>query len=122
MMDYAAMPQTLGEQQRLFVYLVAKLILWTYEQGWQLSFGEAYRTPEQAALNEAKGIGIKNSLHTQRLAIDLNLFMDGIFKTNLDAYRPLGQKWKSLHPLCRWGGDFHSPDADHFSMEYQGVK
>ena len=114
---------TLGEQQRLFARLIAQLIDWVYTQpGCQITVGEAYRTPEQARLNAAKGTGIANSLHTLRLAMDLNLFVAGEFKTDLESYRPMGTYWKSLHPLCRWGGDFRTRvDADHFSMEWEGV-
>jgi hypothetical protein len=61
---------TLGQKQRLFSKMVAELILWAYGEGFELTFGEAYRTPEQAALNAAKGLGIKRSLHCDRLAID----------------------------------------------------
>ncbi len=113
---------TLGEQQRLFARLVGEFLVWVFDNGYAITFGECYRTPEQAALNAQQGTGIANSLHTQRLAIDLNLFVGGVFQTGLEAYRPLGQAWKGMHPLCRWGGDFSKPDADHFSMEWQGVK
>jgi hypothetical protein len=113
----------LGDQQRLFTKLVGELIAWAYSQpGMQLTFGEAWRSPEQAALNAKTGAGIANSLHTQRLAVDLNLFLAGQFRTDVASYRPLGERWKTLDPLCRWGGDFSRPDADHFSMEWQGVR
>lgn len=59
---------TLSEKQQLFTVMVANLIHWAEEHGYRLTFGEAYRTPEQAALNAKKGSGITNSLHTQRLA------------------------------------------------------
>ncbi len=114
---------TLGEQQRLFTKLVAQLIDWAYRQpGMQLTFGEAYRTPEQAAWNAAHGKGIAASLHISRLAIDLNVFIGGEYHTDVRAYSTLGEYWKGLHPLCRWGGDFKSGDANHFSMEWNGVK
>ncbi len=114
---------TLGEQQRLFTKMVGKLIEWAYEQpGMSLTVGECYRTPEQAAWNAAHGKGIVNSLHTSRLAIDLNLFIGGEYHTDPAAYSTLGAYWKTLHPLCRWGGDFKVVDADHFSMEWNGVK
>lgn len=114
---------TLGEQQRLFTYLVGKLIIYAYETaGIELTFGDAYRTPQQAAANAQAGTGITNSLHTQRLAIDLNAFKDGVYLTDTDQYAALGEHWKTLHPLCRWGGDFHSnPDGNHFSMTYGGM-
>jgi len=62
--------------------LVAKLIDWAYAQGYQLTAGELYRPSEQAALNAAKGSGIAHSLHTQRLAVDLQLFKDGTYLTD----------------------------------------
>jgi len=113
---------TLGEKQRLFVKLSAEFDLWCYAQGYELTDGEAYRTPEQAALNAANGSGISNSLHTKRLARDKNLFIAGVYQTTSEAHRPLGEYWKSLDPLCRWGGDFRKPDGNHYSMEFQGIQ
>ena len=114
---------TLGQKQRKFTHLIGKLILWVCEQkGWQLSFGDAYRSPEQAQLNAQKGIGVANSLHTQRLAIDLNLFIDGQYQTDSEAYRPLGEYWKSLDSEAAWGGDFSKPDGNHFSLAHNGVR
>ncbi|RAP72902.1 hypothetical protein ACZ87_00273 [Candidatus Erwinia dacicola] len=45
---------TLSEKQQLFTVMVANLIQWAEEHGYRLTFGEAYRTPEQAALNAKK--------------------------------------------------------------------
>jgi len=67
----------LGDQQRRFLPFVARLIDYAYSQGFELTAGELYRTPEQAALNAKSGAGIAHSLHTQRLAVDLQLFKDG---------------------------------------------
>jgi hypothetical protein len=114
---------TLGNKQRLFTYLVSELIAYAYAQGYELTFGETYRTPEQAKLNAEKGSGIPNSLHGDRLAVDFNLFKDGEFLTSSEDHRPLGDYWKSLHPLCRWGGDFRPKiDGNHYSIEHMGVK
>jgi hypothetical protein len=114
---------TLGERQRIFVRLVGMLIEFAYQSGYELTLGEAYRTPEQAALNAESGKGIANSLHTQRLAIDLNLFKDGKYLTDSESYRPLGEYWKSLHPDCCFGGDFKPrSDGNHFSLTYGGIK
>lgn len=119
----------LGDKQRLFVRLFAEFVLWCYANDYELSDGEAYRTPEQAALNAARGTGISNSLHTKRLARDVNLFKDSsldadedVYQPDSEAYRPLGEKWESMHPLNRWGGRFSRPDGNHFSMEHEGVK
>jgi hypothetical protein len=111
---------TLSEKQEQFTLMVAGLITWAYDQGYALTFGEAYRTPQQAAWNAEHGAGIVNSLHTKRLAVDLNLFKDGRFLTEVDDYRLLGEKWESLGGS--WGGRFARPDADHFSLEHEGVR
>lgn len=114
---------TLRQKQSAFVVLVAELILEAERMGYEITFGETYRTPEQAALNAKKGIGIANSLHTQRLAIDLNLFKDGRYLTSTEAHRPLGEWWEAQSGngvMCCWGGRFK--DGNHYSVEHQGRK
>ncbi len=37
-------------------------------------------------------------------------------------YKVLGDKWKTMHSLARWGGDFRRADGGHFSLEHNGVK
>jgi hypothetical protein len=112
---------TIGEKQRLFTKLVAQFITWAYAQGYEFSFGEALRTQAQATANAASGAGISNSLHLLKLAVDLNLFISGVYQSDTQAYKPLGEYWKTLHPLCRWGGDFVSrPDGNHFSLTHEG--
>ncbi|HFO5822228.1 TPA: M15 family metallopeptidase, partial [Escherichia coli] len=88
--------------------------------GYRLTFGEAYRTPEQAALNAKSGKGIRNSLHTLRLAVDFNLFINGKYQADTDAYRPLGEYWESIGGT--WGGRFSRADGNHFSLEHNGMK
>lgn len=112
----------LGQKQRLFTRYVGMLIAWAYKNGYELTFGDAFRSPEQAALNAASGKGIANSLHGKRLAVDFNLFVSGKYITDSTPYKPLGEYWKTLDPLCRWGGDFKKPDGNHFSMEHEGIK
>lgn len=115
---------TLGEKQRLFMRLLGEFLIWIYQQpGHAVAGGQLQRTKAEAAANAASGAGISNSLHLLCLAIDLSLFLDGIYKTDSESYRALGDKWKSMHPLCRWGGDFKSrPDGNHFSLEHEGVR
>jgi hypothetical protein len=140
---------TLGEKQRLFTQLVARLIDFAYASGYELSFGETYRSDEQAEINalgptgrsrladylgglfpglaakirnNPRITGARMSLHTERLAIDLNLFRNGVYLQDTDSYQRLGTFWKGLHPLARWGGDFIPTDGNHFSLEHGGVK
>lgn len=114
---------TLREQQGIFTLCIAKLILFAYQQGYELTFGQALRTQVEANANAASGAGIRNSLHMKSLAVDFNLFLNGKWLTTSEAHKPLGDYWKTLHPLCRWGGDFKPrPDGNHYSMEFEGVK
>ena len=110
------------DKQKKFTVLVAKLIIWADLEGYEMTFGEAYRTPAQAALNAKAGSGIRNSLHINRLAIDLNLFKSGKYQTDSTAYGKMGKYWKTLDPDCRWGGDFSKPDGNHFSITFNGVQ
>lgn len=94
---------------------------YAHDNNLRVSVDEVYRPPETARLYAREGRGIVRSLHIKRLALDLNLIREGAM-CNLDDYVPLGEYWKSLDPLCCWGGDFQSRDARHFSLSYGGVK
>lgn len=105
----------LHDQQALFAKDVAKLIVFIFEQGFSCSLGEAYRTPEQAAIYAKEGKGIVDSLHCKKLAIDLNLFDNkGMYLATEEPYEVIGKYWESLSPVNRWGGNFPRKDADHF--------
>ena len=114
---------TLREKQSAFVVLAARLILEATSRGYALTFGEAYRSPEEAARLAGLGKGLSNSLHTSRLAIDLNLFIDGVYKTETEDYEPLGVWWEGLSTpdlTCAWGGRFTRGDGNHFSVAHGG--
>lgn len=108
--------------QEEFAQSVANLIKKACELGYGVTLGEAWRSPEQAALNAKNGSGISNSLHTERLAIDLNLFKNGVYITDDRGHRELGTWWKSLGKAYRWGGDFKRQDPNHYSISPDGVK
>lgn len=107
---------TLRERQSLFASLVPRLIDWAFSHGYEITLGEAWRDPETAARNALRGTGTRDSLHCDRLAIDLNLFKDGKWLSDSVSHKPLGEYWKSLHRDCRWGGDFKRPDGNHYSL------
>jgi len=113
---------TLREKQSLFAQHIGWLLIVARGMGFDVTLGEAYRAPEIAAMYARDGRGISNSLHTQRLAIDLNLFKDGTYLTTSEAYTPLGEWWERQHELARWGGRFSRPDGNHFSFEHKGVR
>lgn len=112
------------EDQFKFTYHVAALIGFIRLRGYNCTFGEAYRTPEQAEIYAKEGKGIKDSLHTKRLAIDLNIFdHNGALLTKPEDYEIFGREWERFDPKNRWGGYFvskyggHIVDADHFERK-----
>ena len=110
---------TLSQKQRLFSKMISELILWAYEQGYEVTLGDAYRDPRlHGALGEKVGYGARNSCHKLRLAMDLNLFKDGKYCTDGASHGPLGEKWESMGGS--WGGRFQ--DANHYSLEHDGFK
>lgn len=114
---------TLREKQSAFAELVARLIAQALVMGYQVTLGEVYRSPEEAERQAKEGNGIKDSLHTLRLAIDLNLFRNGVYLGASEAYQPLGEWWErmSVNDLqCCWGGRFG--DGNHFSVSHGGRK
>ena len=104
---------TLREKQSLFVRLVSKLIDWAHANGYELTYGDAYRDPRVP-------YGHIRSVHRKRLGIDLNLFLNGVYLDKTESHLPLGEFWESLHSLCRWGGRFE--DGNHYSLEHEGMK
>lgn len=113
---------TLSELQQHFAQEAALLIQQAQMMGYAVTLSEAYRTPQQAAADQAAGTGISNSLHTERLAIDLNVFVNGAYQLDNSSgcYSALGSWWKSRGPDHYWGGDFHMVDLDHFSISPDG--
>ena len=93
---------TLRERQSRFAFNVALLICFAYEQGYEITFGDAY----------AKTGHKIRSKHYSRLAIDLNLFRDGKFLEETKDHEPLGEFWESLDEECIWGGMWG--DGNHY--------
>ncbi len=110
--------ETLRQKQSRFVLMIAGLIQYAYSIGYEMTFGEALRTPEQCAINAANGKGISNSLHKDRLAIDINLFLGGKYLDKTLDHEALGIWWESMGGA--WGGRFK--DGNHYSLEHGGRK
>jgi hypothetical protein len=107
-------PGTLREHQSLFARMVADLILKAYDLGFELSLGDAFR-------DQRCPYGNPNSLHYHRLAIDLNLFKDGVYLTDSAAHEPLGVYWESIGGT--WGGRFRpNPDGNHYSLAWGNMR
>ncbi len=114
---------SLNQKQARFTYKIAQLIVWAKEElGVGLIGAELFRTKEQAQIYADQGKGIKNSVHTKKLALDMFVFKNGKLSWDTEDYRPIGEKWKTMDPDARWGGDFKGRDAVHFSFEHGGVR
>lgn len=110
---------TLGQKQRKFTLMISKLIQFAYENGYELTFGDAYRDPRvHGEVGVKKSYSSANSLHKERLAVDFNLFKDGKYLTASEDHRPLGEYWEYLGGS--WGGRFN--DGNHYSLEHNGRK
>lgn len=105
-------------RQFKFVRFFVRLLVWIHSHpGWGVTLGDAARMDGQGH--------VAGSFHYIRLAVDLNLFVDGEMMTgDCPEWRAIGAYWKSLDPECTWGGDFKSRtgagDFNHFSLGEKG--
>lgn len=98
----------LMDARQLFTKLKAQLVLWIIEQGYEVMEG-------QDGLKHMQG-----SLHYVGVADDLLICKDDVWLKDTEQYRFAGEKWKSMHEMCRWGGDFKKADGNHFSLTWEG--
>lgn len=107
------------DKQFKFASMVPALIQKAQELGYQVTIGDAFRDPRVfGVVGESKGYGHSRSAHKQRLAIDLNLYKDGVWLTRTEDHMTLGKWWESKGGT--WGGRFQ--DGNHYSLEFAGVK
>lgn len=93
---------TLRQKQSKFAKMVALLILFAYEKGYEVTLGDAW----------AKTGHCEGSFHYKRLAIDLNLFKNGNYLRSTASHEPLGLFWESIGGT--WGGRWN--DGNHYSL------
>lgn len=86
--------------------------------------GESHRPEITAKAYARMGIGIAASLHTQRLARDKMLILNGKYTPRAADYLYAGEVWEAIGPAfgvqTAWGGRFN--DANHFSCAWGGRK
>lgn len=117
------MSETLSQKRCRFTRDVAKLLAYVETlPGYAVALDQVKRTQAEADANSASGAGISNSLHLIGLAVDLLLYVDGVYQENSAAHATLGAYWKSLHPDNCHGGDFAKPDGGHYSVQNEGVR
>ena len=112
---------TLGQKQEDFALMVTLLLIEAHNLGYQVRLGHAMRCRDCKT-------GKANSLHKEKLAIDLNLFRDGDYLTTTEDHKPLGEYWEGLGGS--WGGRFGESfpgagdgcDGNHYSLSHNGMK
>lgn len=132
----------LMDKQFQFSKMLAELITWLYEQGYQVQCGDIWRSTDklyipigkegfedddkysyQELLFYNRKTKLTYGKHNDRLAADLLIYKDGTKLTDAE-YRPIGEKWETMSG--RWGGRFGVPkedynvktgwDANHFEL------
>jgi hypothetical protein len=81
---------------------LALLILFAYIKGYQLTGGDLWAREGHS----------KFSFHYDRLAIDLNLWKDGVWLKETSDHAFLGKFWELLGGT--WGGRWG--DGNHYSL------
>lgn len=110
----------LGQKQERFSRMLLKLLTLIYTHpGYEVRLGDAFRDPRvHGEMGVKKGYGHPKSAHKLKLAIDLNLFKDGVFVDSTEGHRVFGEYWESIGGS--WGGRFE--DGNHYSLEHEGVR
>jgi len=103
----------LSEKQRLFTVALAKLLTYAGTKGYEFTLGDAYMKPGSNDGRSGK------SCHRHRLAIDLNLFVNGEYIR--DSWH---KAWDDLHSYWEilGGSKAIENDKNHFSFEHQGYR
>lgn len=117
------MPSELLQKQWQFAHMTHALMGYAFSQGYELTFGDAYRDPRVP-------YGHPESVHKLKLAIDFNLFVNGVYRKDTESHLILGDFWKGIGGT--WGGDFMKlnkkgelepdPDGNHYSISHEGRK
>lgn len=92
---------SLRDQQSQFMLMLGKLIIYAYEQGFEMTGGDLW----------AKTGHKENSAHYRRCAIDINLFKDGKWLTDGTGHDILHDYWDILG-----GSERLVHDMNHYSI------
>lgn len=105
------------DKQSKFTTAIGLLIQYAEYNGYQLTFGDAYRDPRvHGAPGIKKSYSASNSVHKQRLAVDFNLFVDGNYaQGECEEFSDLHEFWEFLG-----GARAIEGDPNHFSFDHNG--
>lgn len=127
MTDSRGVEMDLGRKQEEFARLLGVFLNWVHgHKSWRVRLAEGFVGYTDAADGDHDGPHLTGGAHYNKLGQDFDLFLvdeSGVrfHVTGANpAWEEIGAFWKSLHPLCRWGGDFKSRDYNHISLFHEG--
>ena len=97
---------TLRQKQSKFISMLGALIHYADQLGYELTGGDLWAKSGFGRRHKHK------SKHYRRLAIDLNLFIDGKYQRSTMAHLHLGEFWESMGGT--WGG--RNDDGNHYAL------
>lgn len=102
---------TLRQKQSKFVLMISDLVRFAYANGYELTYGDAW----------AKTGHRPGSNHYRRLAVDFNLFKDGVW---LDKGPAMEKGHGMLHDYWDYigGAARIEEDMNHYSLEHNGMR
>ena len=111
----------LRDRQSHMMYCVMVLLDEIFQRGYECTGGDLMRDKRVfGVVGESKGYGAPSSNHKQRLAIDINLFKDGVYLTDEEHHKQFGEYWESLDERNRWGGRYQDPN--HYETLPHGTR
>lgn len=106
---------SLRDEQAKFSLMMARLTIYAYSLGYEISGGEGSIMVIHCPYCKKKvSLHRRASLHHIKLAKDIDLFKDGKYLTKTEDHRPLGLYWEMMGGC--WGGRFK--DGNHYSLQY----
>ena|SRR5687767_3018285 len=117
---------TLAEARIIFTKCLAQLVLFADGTGKPLAFGEGM---DRKTTKDPTSDHMKGSLHDVGLGQDADryeiikdesgMIIKFSWLTRTEDHADLGAFWKTLHPFCKWGGDFG--DGNHYSFSDRSI-
>jgi len=107
----------LSDQQFMFAQDLVRLGYWLITHDYKYTLGEAWRPDEMQEIYYEKGLSKvkERGAHGNRLAQDLNIWVEGKLSYKKEDLQPVGDYWESLDERNTWGGNWKSfVDTPHF--------
>lgn len=106
---------SIRKMQAKFSLMLARLIIYAYSLGFEISMGEGTITVENCP-NCSRKVSLhkKKSNHYIKLAQDIDLFKNGVYLTSTASHKKLGHYWQDMGGA--WGGMYQ--DGNHYSLQY----